>query len=156
MNSTILKDAPILRVSAKTNKGLTELTLALENLLKDKPSRPDLNRPRLPIDRVFTISGFGTVVTGTLRDGSFSVGDDVEVLPSSIQGRIRGLQTHKKKEESTTPGSRTAVNISGVDMEQIRRGDVLVHPGQYQATRRIDARFNWLKDILNSWLMGTK
>ncbi|MBK6791648.1 MAG: selenocysteine-specific translation elongation factor [Anaerolineales bacterium] len=154
VNSTILKDAPILRVSAKTNKGLTELTLALENLLKDKPSRPDLNRPRLPIDRVFTISGFGTVVTGTLRDGSFSVGDDIEVLPNSIQGRIRGLQTHKKKEESTTPGSRTAVNISGVDMEQIRRGDVLVHPGQYQATRRIDARFKSLKDILKPLAHG--
>ena len=147
VSKTALKDAPILRVSARTGTGLKELTHALETLLQDKPARPDLNRPRLPIDRVFTISGFGTVVTGTLQDGHFTVGDEVEILPSGMQGRIRGLQTHKKKEESTVPGSRTAVNISGVDMEKIRRGDVVVHPRQYQATRRIDARFKALDDI---------
>ena len=147
VSKTVLKDAPILRVSARTGTGLKELTHALETLLQDKPARPDLNRPRLPIDRVFTISGFGTVVTGTLQDGHFTVGDEVEILPSGMQGRIRGLQTHKKKEESTVPGSRTAVNISGMDMEKIRRGDVLVHPRQYQATRRIDARFKALDDI---------
>lgn len=147
VSDTVLKDAPILRVSARTATGLQELTLAIENLLRDKPARPDLNRPRLPIDRVFTISGFGTVVTGTLKDGHFSAGDEVEILPDGVRGRIRGLQTHKKKEETAVPGSRTAVNISGVDMEQIRRGDVLVHPGQYQATRRIDAKFKALKDI---------
>ena len=147
VSKTALKDAPILRVSARTGTGLKELTHALETLLQDKPARPDLNRPRLPIDRVFTISGFGTVVTGTLRDGHFTIGDEVEILPSGMQGRIRGLQTHKKKEESTVPGSRTAVNISGVDMEKIRRGDVVVHPRQYQATRRIDARFKALDDI---------
>jgi selenocysteine-specific elongation factor len=154
VSGTVLKDAPILRVSAKTGTGLKELTHALETLLQDKPTRPDLNRPRLPIDRVFTISGFGTVVTGTLRDGHFSVGDEVEILPSGMQGRIRGLQTHKKKEESAVPGSRTAVNISGVDMEQIRRGDVLAHSGQYQATRRIDARFKALKDIRKPLVHG--
>lgn len=147
VSKTVLKDAPILRISARTGTGLKELTHALETLLQDKPARPDLNRPRLPIDRVFTISGFGTVVTGTLQDGHFTVGDEVEILPSGMQGRIRGLQTHKKKEESTVPGSRTAVNISGVDMEKIRRGDVVVHPRQYQATRRIDARFKALDDI---------
>jgi selenocysteine-specific elongation factor len=147
VSGTVLKDAPILRVSAKTATGLKELKLALETLLKDKSARPDLNRPRLPIDRVFTISGFGTVVTGTLKDGHFSAGDEVEILPGGMHGRIRGLQTHKKKEETAVPGSRTAVNISGVEMEQIRRGDVLAHPGQYQATRRIDATFKALKDI---------
>ena len=147
VSGTVLKDAPILRVSAKAGTGLKELIHAIEKLLQEKPARPDLNRPRLPIDRIFTISGFGTVVTGTLRDGHLSVGDEVEILPSGMQGRIRGLQTHKKKEESAVPGSRTAVNISGMDMEQIHRGDVLAHPGQYQAVRRIDARFKALKDI---------
>ncbi|MBN8581789.1 MAG: selenocysteine-specific translation elongation factor [Anaerolineae bacterium] len=154
VSKTALKDAPILRVSARTGTGLKELTHALETLLQDKPARPDLNRPRLPIDRVFTISGFGTVVTGTLRDGHFTIGDEVEILPSGMQGRIRGLQTHKKKEESTVPGSRTAVNISGVDMEKIRRGDVVVHPRQYQATRRIDARFKALDDIHKPLIHG--
>jgi len=154
VSDTVLKDAPILRVSAKTQTGIKELISALEKLLQEKPARPDLNRPRLPIDRVFTISGFGTVVTGTLQDGHFTVGDEVEILPGNMQGRIRGLQTHKKKEESAVPGSRTAVNISGVDMEQIRRGDVLAHPGQYQATRRIDAKFKALKDILKPLMHG--
>lgn len=147
VSGTVLQDAPILRVSARKGSGLRELLSAIEKLLQEKPARPDLNRPRLPIDRVFTISGFGTVVTGTLSDGHISVGDEVEVLPAGIKGRIRGLQTHKKKEARATPGSRTAVNISGVDVEQIRRGDVLTHPGQYQAVRRIDVRFRALKDI---------
>jgi selenocysteine-specific elongation factor len=154
VSDTVLKDAPILRVSAKENIGLKELTHALEKLLQEKPARPDLNRPRLPIDRVFTISGFGTVVTGTLQDGHFSIGDEVEILPGGMQGRIRGLQTHKKKEETAMPGSRTAVNISGVDMEQIRRGDVLAKTNQYQATRRIDAKFKALKDIQKSLAHG--
>lgn len=147
VKDTVMKDAPILRVSARTKKGIQELIGALEKLLQEKPARLDLNRPRLPIDRVFTMSGFGTVVTGTLSDGHLAVGDEIEILPKGSSGRIRGLQTHKKKEERAVPGSRTAVNISGVDMEQIQRGDVLAHPNQYQPTRRIDARFRALKDM---------
>src|SRR5215213_4729159 len=144
---TVLANAPIVRVSAKTKSGLESLVTRLQSLLETKPPRPDLNRPRLPIDRVFTISGFGTVVTGTLSDGHLSVGDEVEILPSGQKGRIRGLQTHKKKEDAALPGSRTAVNISGVETELIRRGEVVVHPDQYQATRRIDARLRLLKEI---------
>jgi selenocysteine-specific elongation factor len=147
VSDTVLNDAPILRVSAKTNTGIDELKTALETLLQEKPARPDLNRPRLPIDRIFTISGFGTVVTGTLSDGHLAAGDEVEILPIGLKGRIRGLQTHKKKEERAIPGSRTAVNISGVDVEQIQRGNVLVHPNQYQAARRMDVRFRALKEI---------
>lgn len=150
VSGTVLQDAPILRVSARNKLGLKELLIAIEKLLHEKPDRPDLNRPRLPIDRVFTMSGFGTVVTGTLSDGHVSVGEEVEILPGGLKGRIRGLQTHRKKEESAEPGSRTAVNISGVDTEEIQRGDVLAHPGQYQATRRIDVRFRALKDISQS------
>ncbi len=147
VKETVLKDAPILRVSAKTKKGIQELISALEKSLQDKPARLDLNRPRMPIDRVFTMSGFGTIVTGTLSDGYFSIGDEIEILPGGLSGRIRGLQTHKKKEERAVPGSRTAVNISGVDTEQIQRGDVLAHPNQYQPTRRIDVFFRALKDM---------
>lgn len=147
VSKTVFKDAPILRVSARANTGLKELIASLQTLLENKPARLDLNRPRLPIDRVFSMSGFGTVVTGTLSDGHLSIGDEVEILPSGQKGRVRGLQTHKKKEETAIPGSRTAINISGVDTELIRRGEVVVHPNQYQPTRRIDARFRLLNDI---------
>ncbi len=145
--STSVKDAPIIRVSAKNKTGLHQLVQTLSKILEEKPARLDLNRPRLPIDRVFSMSGFGTIVTGTLIDGHLAVGDDVEILPSGLTGRIRGLQTHKKKEESAIPGSRTAVNISGVETEQIRRGEVVVHPDQYQPTRRLDADFQLLRDV---------
>ncbi len=147
---TVLKDAPIVRVSAKTKTGLDELLSHIQTILQEKPARPDLNRPRLPVDRVFTMSGFGTVVTGTLSDGGLSIGDEVEILPGKLRGRIRGLQTHKKKEERAVPGSRTAVNISGVNTDQIQRGNVIVHPNQYLATRRLDARFRLLKDASSS------
>ena len=150
VSDTVLRDAPILRVSAKNKTGLDSLITSLSKILEEKSARLDLNRPRLPIDRVFSMSGFGTVVTGTLSDGHLSVGDEVEILPSGQSGRIRGLQTHKKKEETAVPGSRTAVNISGVDTDLIQRGEVVVHPNQYQATRRIDARFRLLKDAASS------
>ena len=147
LRGTVLADAPILRVSAKNKTGLEELTAAIQSLLQTRPARLDLNRPRLPIDRVFTMSGFGAVVTGTLSDGILSIGDEVEILPSGLTGRIRGLQTHKKKEEHAAPGSRTAVNISGIAAEQIQRGQVVVRPKQYQTTRRFDARLRLLADI---------
>ena len=150
VSDTTLRYAPIVRVSAKNKTGLDLLVSQLSKILEEKPARLDLNRPRLPIDRVFSMSGFGTVVTGTLSDGHLSVGDDVEILPGGLKGRIRGLQTHKKKEEVAVIGSRTAINISGVDTELIQRGDVVVHLHQYQATRRIDARFRLLKDASSS------
>jgi selenocysteine-specific elongation factor len=150
VQDTVLQDAPIIRVSAKTKTNLEYLISNIQSLLETRPDRPDLHRPRLPVDRVFTMSGFGTVVTGTLSDGHLSLGDDVEILPSGVRGRIRGLQTHKKKEETAVPGSRTAVNISGLEAESIRRGDVVVHPGQYQPARRLDAHFRLLKDSSTS------
>ena len=144
--NTSLRDAPIIPVSAKTGAGLELLITNLQLLLQNKSPRPNLSRPRLPVDRVFSMAGFGTVVTGTLSDGTLSVGDEIEILPSGLRGRVRGLQTHKKKEERAAPGSRTAVNISGVSVEQIRRGEVLTRPGQYQSTRRLDARLRLLGD----------
>ena len=147
VKDTVMNDAPILRVSAKTKRGLDSLVSNLQSILEQKPARLDLNRPRLPIDRVFSMSGFGTVVTGTLLDGHLTIGDDVEILPSGQKGRVRGLQTHKKKEDRAVPGSRTAVNISGLETELVQRGEVVVHPNQYQPTRRIDAHFRLLKDV---------
>ena len=144
---TVMQDAPIVRVSARAKTGMDELLSTLTEILQEKPARLDLGRPRLPIDRVFSMPGFGTVVTGTLSDGHLAIGDEVSVLPSGQKGRVRGLQTHKKKEERSVPGSRTAVNISGIAVEQITRGEVVTYPGQYQPTRRLDARIRLLKDI---------
>ena len=146
LRGTVLQDAPILRVSSTSRAGLPELLQTLETLLQILPARPDLGRPRLPIDRVFSMPGFGTVVTGTLSDGYLAEGDELEILPSGLHARIRGLQTHKKKEETAVPGSRVAVNLSGVDVEQVRRGELLVHPGQYTPTQRLDMQFRLLAD----------
>jgi selenocysteine-specific elongation factor len=143
---TVLEKAPIVRVSARTHAGIPELLNTVSEILAERPPRLDLNRPRLPVDRVFTISGFGTVATGTLSDGQLHTGDEVEILPSGVRGRVRGLQTHKQKEETAVPGSRTAVNLSGVALEQVQRGDVLAHPGDYRPTRRVDVRFRLLRD----------
>jgi selenocysteine-specific elongation factor len=144
---TVMDNAPIVRISAKAKTGIDELLSTLMQILQEKPARLDLGRPRLPIDRVFSMPGFGTVVTGTLSDGHLALGDEVIILPSGQKGRVRGLQTHKKKEERAVPGSRTAVNISGIAVEQIMRGEVVTQPGQYQPTRRVDARIRLLKDV---------
>jgi len=146
LQGTTLEKAPIIRVSAKKRVGLPDLLQALEICLAERPARPDLGRPRLPIDRIFTIAGFGTVVTGTLTDGKLKLGEEVEILPEGVRGRIRSLQSHKRKEESAIQGSRTAVNIVGIEVDQIKRGDLVVHPGTYQPTRLIDVQFDLLKD----------
>jgi len=141
---TSLRGAPLLPVSSVTGRGLEELKAALDQLLDATPERPDRGRPRLPIDRVFTMSGFGTVVTGTLVDGRLRLGEELEVLPSGRRVRIRGLQQHNRKVEVALPGSRVAANLTGVEREELARGDVLARPGLVAATRRIDASVNVL------------
>jgi selenocysteine-specific elongation factor len=141
ISNTSLSDAPIIPVSAKSGAGLDDLKLKLSEVLEKTNQRVDVGRPRLPVDRSFTISGFGTVVTGTLKGGHLSVGDEVEILPASIKGRIRGVQTHKTKVNTATPGSRTAANISGVEVGQVVRGDVVAHPNTYAATSMIDVQY---------------
>lgn len=150
LDGTALAQAKIVRVSAKEGSGLSDLQLALEKILASRPPRPDLGRPRVPVDRVFTISGFGTVITGTLADGHLRVGDEIEILPGGIRGRIRGLQTHKRKEDIAVPGSRTAVNISGIDLGQVHRGQVLAHVNTFTATRRLDVGIRMLEDASHS------
>jgi len=129
ISSTSLSQAPIVAVSAVTGEGLPELVSAIDELLSSTEPRIDTGRPRLPIDRVFTIAGSGTVVTGTLIDGTLSVGQEVEIVPAGLRSRIRGLQTHKTRINATTTGSRVAVNLVGVATSQLQRGDVLTKPG---------------------------
>ena len=138
---------PIVAVSAVSGAGLDELLHTLQNLLDDLPQRVNYHHPRLPVDRVFVVSGFGTVVTGTLSGGTISIGDNVEMQPTGRIGRIRGLQSYKREVQTAAPGSRVAVNITGINGAQIQRGHVLTHPGQIRPTLLADVYFSQLADV---------
>jgi selenocysteine-specific elongation factor len=147
LRETHLADAPIVPVSATTGRGLIDLRRAIAATLGRLAPRRNRARPRLPIDRVFTLSGFGTIVTGTLSDGPLSVGDGVEVLPTGLAARVRSLQTHRRQVEVGQPGSRLAINLTGVSTDDLRRGDVVVKPGTLQSTQLIDVHFRLLADV---------
>lgn len=146
LQGTALADAPILPVSAKSGSGLEELKQVLWQKVAASPPRPDNGRPKLPIDRIFTLSGFGTVVTGTLIDGRFRIGDTVEIQPTGLKGRIRGLQTHKTKLDVARPGSRVAINITGVDKDALARGHIVAAPDVIGHTILFDAAYRHLPD----------
>ena len=146
LKGTSMEGAPILAVSAVTGEGLEEMKQAIDDLLAKTEPRKDLGRSRLAIDRVFTMSGFGTVVTGTLIDGSLSLGQEVELALSGRRYRVRGLQTHRRKIEKAIPGSRVAVNLSGVSPEDIQRGEVLTIRGWLRPTRAVDAHLRLISD----------
>ncbi|CAN5539259.1 selenocysteine-specific translation elongation factor [soil metagenome] len=137
---TSIADSPIISVSASTGHNLDLLESTLAEQLQLGQGRIDLGRPRLSIDRAFTIEGFGTVVTGTLIDGSLRVGDEIAVLPGDLKARIRGLQVHSVSVAQAGPGNRVAVNLTGVPVESLRRGLVIALPGSLETTERIDAR----------------
>lgn len=147
LRGTTLESVNIIPVSATTGQGLNVLLLEIDRLLDTSQPRRDLGRPRLPIDRVFTISGFGTIVTGTLIDGRLAVGDEVAILPGDLRARIRGLQTHRTKQKEVLPGTRAAVNLSGVAVEDLYRGQVLVQPGSFDSTTLLDARLRYLPSV---------
>lgn len=136
--------APIKAVSAITGKGLDELKTTIDTVLAKAQPRRNTGKPRLPIDRVFTISGSGTVVTGTLVDGALSVGQEVEISPPGLISRIKGLQAHKAKLETIGPGNRVAVNLVGLNVAEIKRGQVLCQPSLLPPTSLIDARLKLL------------
>ncbi len=146
LGRTSLRGAPVLAVSALTGAGLDGLRAALDAVLVGQAARADRHRPRLPIDRVFTVSGFGTVVTGTLVDGSLRAGEEVELQPSGRRIRVRGLQQHGRKVEVAEPGSRVAANLVGVEKDDLDRGDVLARPATMTAARRIDASLRVVPD----------
>lgn len=140
LHGTTLAGAPIIPVSANTGSGIPELLLELERLLRELEADDRSGKPRLPVDRVFSVAGFGTVVTGTLLGGPLRTGDELELLPSMLRARVRGLQTHARKTSVAFPGSRTAINLTGVDRELVQRGDVITVPGWLKPTTIIDAR----------------
>lgn len=145
VSKTSLSGARVIRFSSKTHEGLEDLKQFLNNLSKETAPPPSLNSPRLSVDRVFSLQGFGTVVTGTLLDGNFEVGDEIEIIPTNANARIRGMQTHNKKITLAQAGSRTAINLGGIVTEDISRGDVIVKPGTLIPTRRLDVSVRLLQ-----------
>ena len=143
---TALAGSAIAPVSALTGDGIEDLRNRIDHAVDDLPPIPDQGRPRMPIDRSFSISGFGAVVTGTLLDGELTVGDAVVIEPGRIECRVRGLQSHEQSLDVAPPGARTAVNLSGVSANDLERGMVLTSPGWLEPTNAVDIRLRAVRD----------
>jgi selenocysteine-specific elongation factor len=144
---SFLADAPVVAVSSRTGEGLEALTTALVSMAASLPTRSPDGPVRLPIDRVFSMKGFGTVATGTLVSGSLQIEQELVVLPRPRDVRVRGLQVHGQSETSTAAGKRVAVNLAGVDVSDLARGQTLADRGAFEPTRRLDARLDLLPDV---------
>ncbi|MBV5338579.1 MAG: selenocysteine-specific translation elongation factor [Deltaproteobacteria bacterium] len=144
VSGSFLENAPIVPVSSRTGEGLDLLRDVLYRLASEVDEKRREGHFRLPVDRVFTMTGFGTVVTGTLLSGEITVGDDLELLPSGRMGRVRGIQAHGSKVEKGLAGQRLAVNLQGVDLDEVHRGDVVVPRNIFQITRAVDVRLDHL------------
>jgi selenocysteine-specific elongation factor len=144
LSGSFLQDAPLLAVSSKTGEGLAELKRALADVASSIPGRPAGKVFRLPVDRSFSIKGFGTVVTGTLISGEVKIGDEVEILPAGSRARVRGLEVFGEACRQASAGQRTAVNLHGVDTPAVGRGDLLTLPGALRSSRLFDVRLEAL------------
>ncbi|GAB4227711.1 MAG: selenocysteine-specific translation elongation factor [Deltaproteobacteria bacterium] len=144
VRGTFLEDAPVVRVSAITGQGLPDLVATLDRIAAGIPGKDSENLFRLPVDRSFTMKGFGTVVTGTVIGGTIAVGEEVAVLPGETIAKVRGLQVHGGPVERSGAGTRTAVNLQGVEKENAPRGSVLCRPGAFSATKSAEIRFEYL------------
>jgi selenocysteine-specific elongation factor len=141
---SFLDGRPVVRVSSKTGEGLDALRTALLALARESKARPVDGLLRLPVDRVFSLKGFGTVVTGTLAGGELADGEELLALPSGRRVRVRGLQVHGEAVEQARAGTRTAANLAGAEVEGLARGDVLVRAGTLRATSILDVELSLL------------
>ena len=153
---TFLEGAPILAVSAVTGQGIPELRDALYRLVQEAREKSALAPFRLPIDRVFSVDGFGTVVTGTLTEGAVRVGDAVELVPSGLQSRVRTLQVHSESVDAAYAGQRAALNLTNLQKSEIRRGDAAVRPGSVRPSRMLDVRLRCLRSAKRTVLNGSQ
>ncbi|SNB47249.1 selenocysteine-specific translation elongation factor [Geobacter sp. DSM 9736] len=144
LSGTFLEGARIIPVSSRTGEGIDALKVELARLCAEVEEKKAAGRFRLPVDRVFTVPGFGTVVTGTLLSGEVRVGDEVELLPLHREGRVRGVQTHGMKSDVASAGQRVAVNLQGVEHTEVSRGDIVVPRGIYHPTWTVDTRLHYL------------
>ncbi|HET9402550.1 MAG TPA: selenocysteine-specific translation elongation factor [Candidatus Acidoferrales bacterium] len=145
LQGSFLEHAPLIPVSPRTGAGIDDLKRALNQIASEVPARTAGQHFRLPIDRVFAMKGFGTVVTGTLVSGSAKIGDEVEALPSARRLRVRGIQSGGQSVSLATAGQRTALNLAGSSVEELHRGMVLTSPGLFSATTRIDSQIELLR-----------
>lgn len=144
VKGTVLEKAPIQVVSAVTGQGISELKQLLQELIAQTPAKPTTGKVRLPIDRVFSITGFGTVVTGTLWSGKIRLGETLEILPEGLKSRVRSLQVHGQQVEEALAGQRVAINLPNVEVGQIQRGSVVVTPGSFTPSKRVDVQLHLL------------
>lgn len=146
VKGTFLDGAPIVPVSSRTLQNVDLLKEKIRDVALQVEPKPTKGLFRLPIDRVFTLKGFGTVITGTAISGSISADEPVEILPSSIKSKVRGLHSHGKPIQTAYAGQRVAINLQGVDKDEIKRGDSVVLPERFTPTRKIDANMELLSD----------
>lgn len=144
IKGTFLENSPLVRVSSRTGEGIDHLREVLKELAVEVSERPVHGLLRLPVDRVFTLKGHGTVVTGTLISGTVSSGDDVEILPSGRRSSVRSLESHNNPEEKAFPGERVAVNLRGLEHAEIHRGEVVTHPGEFKPSYIVDVNLKAL------------
>ena len=145
VHGTFLEEKPIIPFSSVTEEGKEALLEAIEHCSREARDRNRSGAARMPIDRVFTMKGFGTVVTGTLLSGSLTLGETVETLPSGHRAKIRGIQVHNESVTEAAAGCRTAVNLQGIEKSSIRRGEILCEPDRFQPSHRINVSFHYLK-----------
>lgn len=144
LSGTFLQDAPIVPISSMTGSGKEEMVAAIETAAREIPARTDKGIFRLPVDRVFTMKGFGTVVTGTLTSGNISTGEEILFLPGDRKTKLRGLQVHGESVSTSSAGIRTALNLQGIDKDEIHRGQTATRAGVLQSTLMLDARVRLL------------
>ncbi|MFY9225770.1 MAG: selenocysteine-specific translation elongation factor [Blastocatellia bacterium] len=153
---SFLANAPIVPVSTKTGQGIEELKKELVKLASQTLPKTLTAVARLPIDRAFTIKGFGTVITGTLTSGQLQIGDELTILPNKINTKVRGLQVHNSATEKAFAGQRTAVNLQGISLEEIERGQVLVPAKRFDATSMLDVELELLPNIAKPLVQRTR
>ncbi len=146
LKGSFLETAPMIPVSSVTGQGIPALLDEIARMTAQLESRTGEGFFRLPVDRVFTITGFGTVVTGTLTAGRISEGSKVTIYPDGIESKVRSIQIHEQSSEFAIAGQRVALNLAGVSKESVHRGDIVAFPGSMETTMMLDARMELLKD----------
>ncbi|WP_027364195.1 selenocysteine-specific translation elongation factor [Desulfotruncus alcoholivorax] len=144
LTNTVLENADIIAVSAVTGEGMPELIKAINQIAIGIEGRKTTGPARLPVDRVFSVTGFGTVATGTLISGQIQIGESLQIYPGETVSRVRNMHVHGNKVELADSGQRVAVNLSGIETDDIKRGNVLALPGSLKPSHRLDVSFKYL------------
>ncbi|SVD89022.1 uncharacterized protein METZ01_LOCUS441876, partial [marine metagenome] len=145
VSGTFMEEAPMIRVSAENGDGITKLRDTILEICETVPDKQDRGIFRLHVDRVFSMKGYGTVVTGTVNSGRLKVGDSVEIIPGGVTARVRGLQSHGSEVDSVTLGDRAAVNLKGVEKNEIERGSQLATPGYFKSVTQLGVKLKLLR-----------